>query len=99
MWLTSRDLNKIEDIVRKYAIVLKGQIVTSAQNTVDAITTELTALSTPLATLLTEVEALVSANPTVDTTALQAAADAVVNQVNAVSDAAGTPPVVTPPAS
>jgi membrane-associated HD superfamily phosphohydrolase len=96
--LSKHDIAIIDNIVFKYTQQLKGLIVTSSQNIVNAIAAELAALSTPLATLLTEVTTLVNnPNMTVDTSALQSAADAVVSQVNAVSTAAGTPPVVTTP--
>jgi hypothetical protein len=77
---------------------MKEVIVTAAQNIIDAVTAELTGLSTPLTTILTEVNNLVSGQ-TVNTDALKAAADQVAAGVNAVATAAGAPPVVTPPSS
>jgi hypothetical protein len=97
--LTDADFARFESIVSKYATQIKDQIVTSAQGVVDAVTAELSNLAPTLTTLLTEVNALVAAqqgNPSVNTDALKAAADAVAQQVNAVAAAAEAPPVVTP---
>ena len=69
--------------------------MTSAQNVVDAVTTELTNLQAPLGVILTEVNALVAGQP-VNTAALQTAADQVVTAVNSVAAAAGAPPVANP---
>lgn len=70
--------------------------MTSAQGVIDAITSELTDLETPLATVLTEVNALV-AGETVNTDALQTAANAVRDGFNAIATAAApTTPPVTP---
>jgi hypothetical protein len=97
MFLHDRDLARIDAIVAKYAHQIKDAIVTSAQNVIDTVTTELTNLQGPLGVVLTEVNALVAGQP-VNTTALKEAADAVVASVNSVADAAGTPPVPVPPA-
>lgn len=98
-FLTHEDWVRIEGLIKKYALLTQGKIVSSAQTVVDAVTAELSNLAPTLTTLLSEVNALVAAqqnNPDVDTTALQSAADAVAAQVNAVASAAEAPPVVTP---
>jgi hypothetical protein len=98
--LTRTDLSRIDAIVSKYVQEIKDAIMTASQDTVDAITLELTNLDTPLATLLAEVGSIVAGNPP-DTTALQSAADGVVSAVNSVIAAVPgntVPPVSAPPA-
>lgn len=72
--------------------------MTSAQSVIDAVTSELTDLEGPLSVVLTEVNALVAAGQasTVDTTALQTAANAVRDGFNAIATAAAPPETPAP---
>lgn len=77
-----------------------GVKVAASQQDIDNLTQELqdetSALNTAVVGIQAEIVALQNANPGVDVTALQAAADALKASVD--SAAALVPPVVTPPA-
>jgi hypothetical protein len=87
--------NSIQHLLDRQTEQLRRIIMTSAQNVIDAVTTELTNIETPLATVLSEVNALVAGDP-VNTDSLKAAADAVVAGFNAIATAAAP---TTPPTS